>query len=240
MTVFALDEMGAFIMIDLSEVGAFASDPTPAGVPVRFGLYLPGIGAGFQVVALVIHSADRFTSGIQPQNFPLQFVGGPNGLWSADVTIQPQPGTSFGQPGRYLYRYQLYRVAAGSRTLRTLWFTDPFARATDEVGQLSAFDTPASVPAFQWHDGNWKVPELADLVVYEMHVEEFNSTFQHLVDSCHSEGVAVILDVVFQHVDPTFPYYQVYLDAGVPSPMTGGQGPFGPVVDYSQQFARDS
>jgi 1,4-alpha-glucan branching enzyme len=278
-------------VIDLKEVGAFASDPTPVGVPVRFGLYLPGIAAGFQVVVLVIHSADRFTPGIQPQPFDLQFVGGPNGLWSADVTIQPQPGTSFGQAVRYLYRYQLLRVTDGTRSVLTPWFTDPVARATDEVGQLSAFDTPASVPAYQWHDDGWKVPELADLVVYEMHVEEFNSTFagvvdrlpylkslgvtclelmpvtslkldfdwgygplhyfapnqrsggptglKHLVDSCHSEGVAVILDVVFQHVDPTFPYYQVYIDAGVTSPMIGGQGPFGPVVDYSQQFARD-
>jgi hypothetical protein len=182
MTVLLWTKWGPFIMIDLSEVGAFASDPTPAGVPVRFGLYLAGIGAGFQVVTLVIHSADRFTAGIPPLPIPLQFVGGLNGLWSADVTIQPQPGTSFGQAGRYLYRYQLYRVTAGSRTLLTLWFTDPFARATDEVGQLSAFDTPASVPVFQWHDGGWKVPELGDLVVYEMHVEEFNSTFQGVVD----------------------------------------------------------
>ena len=49
----------------------------------------------------------------------------------------------------------------------------------------------------------------------------------------------MILDVVFQHVDTTFPYYQVYNDADVPSPMIGGLGSFGPVVDYSQQFARD-
>ena len=278
-------------MIDLTEVGAFALDPTPAGVPVRFGTYLPGIGAGFQVVVLVIHSADRFTPGIESQAFDLQPGGGPNGLWSADVVIQPQPGTSFGQAGRYLYRYQLLRVTAGSRSIVTRWFTDPFARATDEVGQLSAFDTPASVPAFQWHDDSWKVPELADLVVYEMHVEEFNSTFEgvvdrlpylkslgvtclelmpvtslkldfdwgygplhflapnqrwggpvglkRLVDSCHSAGVAMIVDVVFQHVDNTFPYQQVYSDAGVPSPMIGGLGPFGPVVDYGKQFARD-
>jgi len=156
---------------------------------------------------------------------------------------------------------------------------------------LFALLRPASLPAFQWHDGHWKIPELENLVVYEMHVEEFNSTFQgvvdqlpylkslgvtclelmpvtslkldfdwgygplhflapndrwggpaglkHLVDGCHSQGVAVILDVVFQHVDTTFPYYQVYIDAGVPSPMIGGLGPFGPVVDYGQQFARD-
>ena len=49
----------------------------------------------------------------------------------------------------------------------------------------------------------------------------------------------MILDVVFQHVDDAFPYYQVYGDAGVPSPMIGSRGPFGPVVDYGKQFARD-
>jgi hypothetical protein len=59
-------------MIDLAEVGAFASDPTAVGVPVRFGLYLPGIGPGFEVQVLIIHSADRFTPGIQPQRFDLQ------------------------------------------------------------------------------------------------------------------------------------------------------------------------
>jgi 1,4-alpha-glucan branching enzyme len=278
-------------MIDLSEVGAFASDPTPDGVPVKLGIYLPGIGAGFQVVVLVVHSVDRFTPGIQPQAFDLEPTGGPNGLWSAAVTIGPQPGTSFGLAGRYLYRYQLLRVTAGSRSIVTPWFTDPVARATDDVGQLSAFDTPTAGPAFSWHDDAWKVPELEDLVVYEMQIEEFNGTFQgvvdrlayltglgvtclelmpvtslkldfdwgygplhflapnqrwggpaglkHLVDSCHSAGVAVILDVVFQHVDDAFAYYQVYRDAGVPSPMIGGLGPFGQVVDYQQQFARD-
>ncbi len=169
-------------MIDLSEVGAFASDLTPGGVPVKFGTYLPGIGAGFQVVVLVIHSADRFTPGIQPQAFDLDPTGGPNGLWSAEVTIGPQPGTSFGLAGRYLYRYQLLRVTAGSRSIVTPWFTNPVARATEDVGQLSAFDTPTAGPAFSWHDDAWKVPELEDLVVYEMQIEEFNGTFQGVAD----------------------------------------------------------
>ena len=35
------------------------------------------------------------------------------------------------------------------------------------------------------------------------------------------DRVATILDVVFQHVDDTFPYYRVYADAGIPSPMIG-------------------
>jgi hypothetical protein len=106
----------------LPRSGAFASDPTPVGVPVRFGVYLPGIAADLVVVTgLVIHSADRFTAGVQPQEFDLQFTGSPNGLWSADVTIRPQPRTSFGQPGRYLYRYQLLRITGGLRSVLTPW-----------------------------------------------------------------------------------------------------------------------
>jgi 1,4-alpha-glucan branching enzyme len=178
-----------------------------------------------------------------------------------------------------------------SQSVVTLWFTDPFARATDDVGELSAFSTPASQPDFAWTDATWKVPELADLVVYELHVEEFNGTFdgvverlaylkslgvtclelmpvtslkldfdwgygplhyfapnerwggawglKRLVDACHRAGIAVILDVVYQHVDPTFPYHLVYADANRPSPMIGDVGPFGPQIDYSKEFARD-
>jgi 1,4-alpha-glucan branching enzyme len=159
------------------------------------------------------------------------------------------------------------------------------------VGQLSAFTTPDAEAGFVWIDDAWKVPQLADLVVYELHVEEFNDTFdgvvarlpylkslgvtclellpvtslkldfdwgygplhyfapnqrwggpaglKRLVDACHCAEVAVILDVVYQHVDPTFAYHQVYADAGLPSPMIGADGPFGPVIDYGKEFARD-
>jgi maltooligosyltrehalose trehalohydrolase len=39
-------------------------------------------------------------------------------------------------------------------------------------------------------------------------------------------------------VDVTFPYHTVYADAGLPSPMIGAVGPFGPEIDYRQPFAR--
>lgn len=67
-----------FTMIDLTEIGAFTSDLTPAGV--RSGLYLPDIRAGFHIV-LVTHSAARFAPGILPQHSGLQPVGGPNDPW---------------------------------------------------------------------------------------------------------------------------------------------------------------
>jgi len=282
-------------MILLAEVGAFASARTESGVDVQFGVYLPGIEPqdGYEVLVRVIHKDDRFVPQIGTLDFPLTpVVGSPNNLWQAKVTIPVKPGTNFGQPGTYLYRYQLLQTLPGTATKNvvTRWFTDPFARATD-VGELSAFVTPGSVADFVWTDDAWKVPELEDLVVYELHVEEFNSTFdgvierlpylkslgvtclelmpitslkldfdwgygplhyfapcerwggvqglKRLVNACHNAGVAVILDVVYQHVDAIFPYHLVYENAGLPSPMIGGVGPFGPEIDFSQEFARD-
>ncbi len=171
-------------MINLNEVGAFASAPTVAGVPVNFGLYLPGITpqAGYDVVVRVIHKDDRFDPDILPLDFHLDLVPGSlNNLWQQDVVIPPKSGTSFGLAGIYLYRYQLWQTAGGNRNMVTNWFTDPFARATDEVGQLSAFVAPAA-SAFQWHDQVWKVPELEHLVVYELQVEEFNRTFDGVIE----------------------------------------------------------
>jgi maltooligosyltrehalose trehalohydrolase len=67
-----------------------------------------------------------------------------------------------------------------------------------------------------------------------------------LVDTCHAQGVAVILDVVYQHVDYAFAYYRVYADLqatqGAPkvqSPMIGSVGEFGPQIDWSQPFAQE-
>ena len=282
-------------MINLKEVGAFPSLPTGLGVDVKFGIYLPLIKLedGYEVLVRVIHTEDRFNPDIKPLDSPLKPVpGSVNNLWSANVSIPVTRGTNFGQPGTYLYRYQLQRTNNGNTKTITSWFTDPFAKATD-VGELSAFVTPGFVEDFIWTDDNWKVRELEDLVVYELHVEEFNSTFdgvverlpylkslgvtclelmpvtslkldfdwgygplhyfapnerwggvqglKRLVNTCHNAGVAVILDVVYQHVDPNFPYYQVYRDADISnsSPMIGGNGPFGPEIDFSKEFARD-
>ena len=282
-------------MILLDEVGAFASAHTDAGVPVKFGIYLPGIEqkAGYEVIVRVFHRDDRFVPDRKTLDFSLaQVAGSQNTLWQASITIPVVASTHLGQAGTYLYYYQLLQTLANSDTKRVVtdWFTDPFARETD-VGPLCAFTTPDAMPNFTWTDDAWKTPELDTLVVYEMQVEEFNRTFagvverlpylknlgvtclelmpvtslkldfdwgygplyyfapnerwgdstglKQLVNACHNTGIAVILDVVYQHVDPTFPYSMVYQNAGVQSPMIGGNGPFGPEIDFNQQFARD-
>jgi 1,4-alpha-glucan branching enzyme len=151
---------------------------------------------------------------------------------------------------------------------------------------------------FVWTDAAYKTPELDDLIVYELQVEEFNDTFdgvidrltylqslgvnclelmpvtsvkldfdwgygplhyfspsahiggpdglRRLVDACHAVNIAVILDVVYQHVDPTFAYNLVYNDVnaspGTPhvgSPMIGAHGPFGPQADFTLAFTQE-
>ena len=173
-------------MISINEVGAFVSASTSSGVNVRFGVYLPGIEpqAGYEVLVRVIHKDDRFVPDIKTMDFPLTpAADSSNNLWQANVTIPVTPGTNFGQAGTYLYRYQLLQTLPGTLTPKVIvsWFTDPFARATD-IGRLSAFVTPGFVPGFVWTDQHWKTPALEDLVVYELHVEEFNSTFDAAIE----------------------------------------------------------
>jgi maltooligosyltrehalose trehalohydrolase len=282
------------VMINLDEVGAFVSVDVSGNFRVRFGLYLPGLRAadGFAVMVRIIHREDRFDPNIPPQDFALTCNSRPLDLWTHDLTIQEVPGTHFGKEGIYLYRYQLW----WNGQLLTRWFTDPFARATD-IGSLSAFVlTRVDIP-FPWTDQAYKTPELDDLVVYELQVEEFNDTFdgvverlpylqslgvnclelmpvtsvktdfdwgygplhyfapharfggpaglKRLVDACHAAGMAVILDVVYQHVDLFFPYKLVYdnVNATVgappaPSPMIGAGGQFGPQADFSKPFTQ--
>lgn len=289
-------------MINLQEVGSFPSLDASNNFSVQFGIYLPGIRAtdGFQVVVRIIHSDDRFNQQVLPKDSSLTWQSGHAlDLWKGAVPIQPDPASNFGKAGQYLYRYQLWwkSPAGANPQLITSWITDPFARATD-VGRMSAFTFTRTPASFDWTDTAYKTPELDDLVVYELQVEEFNDTFQGvidrldyldslgvnclelmpvtsakvnfdwgygplhffapnarfgtsddlkaLIDAAHARGMSVILDVVYQHVDPMFPYCRVYEDVNnaagtpkVPSPMIGTSGQFGPQSDWSQTFTQD-
>jgi len=286
-------------VINGPEVGAFPST-VPGGFQINFGVYLPGIRAadGFDVVVRLIHRDDRFDPAIPTQDSHLLWNNGhPLDLWSATVPVQPIVGTHFGSEGLYLYRFQLwFTPPGGHRQLVTRWFTDPFARQTD-IGLLSAVQLSRNPVPFTWTDAAYKTPELDDLIVYELQVEEFNDSFdgvidrltylqslgvnclelmpvgsakldfdwgygplhyfapsahiggpdglRRLVDACHAVNIAVILDVVYQHVDPAFAYKLVYDDVSatpaaprVSSPMIGASGLFGPQADFNQEFTQ--
>jgi 1,4-alpha-glucan branching enzyme len=285
-------------MINPSEVGAFVS-ATADGFEIGFGLYLPGIRAadGFRVIVRVIHDGDRFDPAIATTNLDLVWNRDhPLDLWSGKMKVVPSGVGHFGREGVYLYRFQLRWFSGGIEQIITNWFTDPFARQTD-VGLLSAVTLSRVPTPFEWTDSEYQTPELDDLIVYELDVEQFNDSFdgvierltyleslgvnclelmpftspkldfdwgygplhyfapanhiggssglRRLVDACHQRNIAVILDVVYQHVDPAFPYALAYSNVnatrGTPkiaSPMISGTGPFGPQIDFSQVFAQ--
>src|SRR5437764_6416588 len=257
---------GEVNMIDLSEVGAFPSLDASGVFTVRFGLYLPGVRPedNFDVVVRIIHVEDRFDPNVHTKDVSLTHSGGPLDLWGTTVSLQPSATSNFGQEGVYVYRYQLFWTPpTGTRQIVTRWFTDPFARRTD-LGLLSAFVLIRNPNTFTWTDSAYKTPELDDLVVYELQVEEFADTFEgvigqltylqslgvnclelmpvtsskvdfdwgygpihyfspsrrfggpdglkRLVDACHAANMAVIIDVVYQHVDAMFAYNRVYAD----------------------------
>jgi 1,4-alpha-glucan branching enzyme len=286
-------------MIDLTEVGANVDS---AG-NLRFGLYLPEITAakGYAVVARLIHELDQFTPEIPPKDIVLQFdPTHPLGLWSATVNVPSLASGAghLGAPGRYLYRYRLLGQRGGVQRIVTSFFTDPFAREAGPA-KLSAFSLPDPahpVAPFGFTDTGFQVPPLDDLIVYELQVEEFNSTFdgvtdrvdylqglgvnclelmpitdvpqifdwgygplhffapeyrwggpeglKRLVNACHGRGIAVILDVVYQHVSEDFAYCRVYRDSGERSPMGDfPNGDFGPMLTFqgfpfTQEYVR--
>ncbi len=166
-------------MIELEEVGAAPRMDQAGDWTVRFGVYLPGItfDKGYRLKVRVIHEHDQFDRGIEPGDFWMSWRAGYElDLWETTIPLVAQGQGQFGQPGRYLYRYQLLR---GDRPV-AFWFADPFARAVG-LGTLSAFEVDTTARPFIWSDDGFRVPELDSLVVYELNVREFNRDFDGVV-----------------------------------------------------------
>ncbi|UFH53132.1 alpha-amylase family glycosyl hydrolase [Spirosoma sp. KNUC1025] len=279
-------------MIDLQEVGAFSHQDAGGNWQISFGIYLPGItfNKGYRLKVRIIHDFDQFVRGIEPKDFWMSWDNGSAlDRWDVTVPLTPDPESRFGQPGRYLYRYELLR---GDQDV-TFWFTDPFGRESG-IGTLSSVTVNAGLPAFTWTDADFSVPEVDRMVVYELNVREFNRDFdgvidqlnylgdlgvnvlelmpisnvkedvewgytplgyfspderlggadglKKLVDACHARGMAVILDSVYSHAHPEFPYNLVYDTSGEPNPMMGvfaGEFFDKPGTDYTKEFTRD-
>src|SRR5205085_12565330 len=66
----------------------------------------------------------------------------------------------------------------------TSFFTDPFARAAGpaKLAAVTVADPDRPEAPFAFTDGAFQVPALDDLVVYELQVEEFYSTFDGVAD----------------------------------------------------------
>jgi len=166
----------ALSLLPLGTLGAVESN----GV-VTFGLWLPWVSAadGNAVSVKIIHEADQFLQDVPPIEFPLTHsVHPPYGdFWSVTVPIagtpSPIPGSAWGSPGRYVYRYTIGNPNVGSLD----WIVDPFAREYG-VGKLSAFTLGYQPYVWSTAEANWHTPALADLVLYEINIAELAGDFE--------------------------------------------------------------
>ena len=166
----------AMNLLPLGSLGAVESNGT-----VTFGIWLPWVSPsdGNSVHVKIIHERDQFLQNIPPQEFSLAHsVRAPHGdFWSTTVPIAGTPpltqGSAWGTPGRYLYRYRIDNPNVGSLD----WIIDPCAREFG-VGKLSAFTLGYQEYVWNPREVNWRTPELADLVFYEVNVAELGGDLE--------------------------------------------------------------
>jgi 1,4-alpha-glucan branching enzyme len=144
---------------------------------VEFGVFLPWVSArdGNRVRVKVIHEHDQFLQAVQPLVFDLAHSVDPlyGDHWGCRVTLGQVPapaGSAWGQPGTYVYRYEVENPNVGVLD----WVIDPFAREFG-VGKLSAFTLGYQDHAWSSGEPAWKTPEVNDLIFYELQLSEFGA-----------------------------------------------------------------
>src|SRR5829696_4290347 len=167
-------------LLPLDALGAVEHDGA-----VTFGLWLPWVSAahGNVVTIKIIHAADQLLQDVPPREFTLAHsLREPHGdFWSATIpiagTVPALPGSAWGKPGRYVYRYTVTHPNVGTLD----WIIDPFAREFG-VGKLSAFTL--GYQPYSWSDkeADWRTPRLEDLILYEINVAEFGADLDRTRD----------------------------------------------------------
>lgn len=160
---------------------------------LHFGLLLPWVSAadGNRLWLKIIHEDDQFLQDVQPARFEMQHQVDPTygDYWAGGVDLgassgagtgsrRPARGSSWGQPGRYVYRYALERAGLAGEVD---WVVDPFAREFG-VGKLSAITVGYKPHRWARSERSWKVPDLDDLVMYELMVNEFGGGIDGTID----------------------------------------------------------
>ncbi len=143
-----------------------ANRPLPA--PLRGGAHLDLIAPG--AVTFVLYA---------PFKPFVSLVGDFNG-WNSRANLMVTNGaglwwTTIPHPGPT--RYGFY-VAVDAQS--DAWVADPYATEVrwDETGPWAWLSSEAKLRkrrVFPWHDEGWRTPALADLVIYELCVRDFNS-----------------------------------------------------------------
>jgi 1,4-alpha-glucan branching enzyme len=170
----------ALNLLPLGTLGAIENNGA-----ISFGLWLPWVSAtdGNAVTVKIIHEADQFLQDVPAREFPLAYsVRAPHGdFWSGTVpiagTVPSVPGSAWGTPGRYVYRYTIANPNVGTLD----WIIDPFAREFG-VGKLSAFTLGYQPYAWSAAEAQWRTPPLSDLIIYEINIAEFGGDLDRTRD----------------------------------------------------------
>jgi len=170
----------ALNLLPLGTLGA-----VEANGAVTFGVWLPWVSAadGNSVVVKIVHEHDQFLQSVPPREFPLVHnERAPYGdFWSGTVpiggTAPTVPGSAWGSPGRYVYRYAIQNPNVGTLD----WIIDPCAREFG-AGKLSAFTL--GYQPYVWSDGetHWRTPPLSDLIMYEINIAELGRDLERVGD----------------------------------------------------------
>src|SRR5262245_7292514 len=180
-------------LLPTHQLGAIESNGT-----VTFGVILPWVSAsdGNRVSVKVIHERDQFLQALPAREFELSHaVLAPYGdYWSVPAptagTPPDEPGSSWGQPGRYLYRYCVRNPRVGALD----WVIDPCAREFG-LGKQSAFTLGYQPYVWSAAESTWATPGLGDLVIYELSIAEFAGDLRRtaeLMAYLHDLGVNAI------------------------------------------------
>lgn len=275
------------------------------GTLVSFGVYLPDVNAqaGNKLFVKIIHEKDQFIQGIQPIRFELTHEadmdylhnGHPMDYWKGEVDISvsqdDQNKTHWGEKGTYLYRFEL---EAPHLAEPLDWIVDPFGREFGPAKQ-SAFTVGTEEYTWGENEAKWKTPKLHDLIVYELHINEFayslregikklpyladlgincieimptsnasksvdwgfepigyfgiderfgtNEDMKTFIECAHSNGIAVIFDVIYGHTGQHFTYEYLYKSLPhIANPFMGYFGDmdsFGASTDFRKKYVRD-
>lgn len=210
------------LYFDSTEVGA-SWKRKDDGEYLYFGLFLPGIRYvdGYEVKVRIIHEEDSHTEGIEPKDFYLNWNHDSRyDLWNLEIRL-PEPVNhlgNFGKPGKYWYRFQLLK----HKTEIVDWFSDPFATETG-VGTFSAF-TVGDKGNFDWSDNEFKVPDVSDMLVYELNVAEFHGNFQGIIKELpylQSLGVNTIELMPITNIDEDYRWGYLPLNYFAPDERFG-------------------
>jgi maltooligosyltrehalose trehalohydrolase len=170
-------------MMELLPIDKLGAREITSGT-IQFGVFFPSVSAqdGNRVFVKVIHEHDQFLQDIQPLPFELTHTVDPvyGDYWSCQVNIAqqtPPPNSFWGQPGTYIYRYEIHNPNVGVLD----WIVDPFAREFG-VGKLSAFTLGFQEHPWSANELVWKTPVLNDLIIYELQLDEFGEDLDGAIE----------------------------------------------------------